>query len=109
MKKTAILSMSLILSMFVLSTSVWALSLQDAKKQGKVGETVSGYVAAVKPEASINALVQSINGKRKQKYQAIAKRNGTSLSSVEKLAGQKSLQKTPAGQFINAGSGWKKK
>ena len=52
----------------------WALSLQEAKAQGLVGEQANGYLAAVKSDASadVKALVDDINVKRKEKYQSIA-------------------------------------
>jgi len=31
------------------------------------------------------------------------------LQAVEQLAGKKAMEKTPAGQYIDDGSGWKKK
>ena len=39
----------------------------------------------------------------------IAKKNGTSLSAVEALAGKKAMAKTPTGQYIKVGKKWKKK
>ena len=38
----------------------------------------------------------------------IAQRNGISLEAVEVRAGQKALEKTPAGQYVDRGSGWEK-
>jgi uncharacterized protein YdbL (DUF1318 family) len=54
-------------------------------------------------------LVASINSKRKAHYQQIAKKNSISLQAVEVRAGQKAMEKTPAGEYINSGGGWKKK
>lgn len=87
----------------------YAIDLHPAKAQGLVGETTSGYLAAVKPSAEVNALVGSINSQRKAVYAEIAKRNGTSLQAVEALAGKKAIQKTPGGQYVNTGGGWSKK
>lgn len=86
-----------------------ALELGEAKSAGLVGETSSGYLAAVKPSNDVNALVESINSKRKAHYQKIATKNGISLEAVEVRAGQKAIEKTPAGQYINSGGGWQKK
>lgn len=87
-----------------------ALDLQSAKAQGLVGETASGYLAAVQ-EASpaVDTLVAEINSKRKSHYQKIASSNDTPLTTVEQLAGQKAMEKTPTGQYIDNGSGWQKK
>lgn len=94
------------------STSSWAMSLQDAKAQGLLGEQPNGYLGLVKAGAAaeVKALMDDINAKRKQEYQAIAKRNGTELNVVETLAGKKALEMTPAGQFVRLPSGeWVKK
>jgi len=86
-----------------------ALDLGEAKSGGLVGETNSGYLAAVKPSAEVDKLVVTINSKRKTHYQQIAKKNNISLQAVEVRAGQKAMGKTPAGEYINSGGGWKKK
>jgi len=88
----------------------FALELQDAKDQGLVGETPSGYLEAVNtPTAEVRELVDSINAKRKQHYQKIANGNNTSLSAVEKLAGEKAIEKSKAGHYIKQGGQWKQK
>lgn len=98
----------LVLSL-VLSLPAVALELGAAKAGGLVGETASGYLAAVKPSAEVNALVKNINARRKAQYQKIAEKNKISLQAVEARAGQKAIGKTPAGQMVNPGSGWQKK
>jgi uncharacterized protein len=98
------------LTLMFLCSSAYGLELQDAKAQGLVGETSTGYLAAVgTPDKAVSDLITSINGKRKQHYQGIAKKNKTSLDTVEQLAGKTAIGKTPAGQFIDTGAGWKKK
>ena len=93
----------------MLSLPASALTLGQAKAQGLVGETPSGYLAAVKPSPSVNALIKDINGKRKAAYQNIAKKNGQPLSTVQQLAGQKAINNTPTGQYVKIGGSWKKK
>lgn len=108
MKKLNLLLITLITSL-TLAGAANALTLDEAKQQGLVGEQLTGYLGVVNGGTEAAALVQDINAKRKQKYSEIAKRNGTSLQSVEKLAGKTALEKTPAGQLINLGEGWRKK
>jgi len=86
-----------------------ALDLGAAKQQGLVGETNTGYLAAVKSSAEVDALVADINAQRKAQYQKIAEKNGISLQAVEARAGLKAIEKTPAGEYVNTGSGWQKK
>jgi uncharacterized protein YdbL (DUF1318 family) len=81
------LPLLLVLSLFSLPVS--ALNLDQAKAQKLVKETSSGYLVAVKPSAEVDALIKKVNAGRKAHYQKIAKKQGTSLATVEQLAGQK--------------------
>jgi uncharacterized protein YdbL (DUF1318 family) len=90
--------------------SAWALSLDEAKAKGQVGEKASGYLGAVAGgNVDVQALVSDINQKRRQAYEEIAKRNGTSLNSVETLAGEKAIQNTKPGNMVEGPGGWMKK
>lgn len=96
--------------LLLIAQPVFAIDLQSAKDQGVVGETPSGYLAAVKsPSPEVSALIESINSKRKIKYQEIATRNNTSLQSVEQLAGKKAIEKSAPGSYVKAGGSWQQK
>ena len=96
-------------SLFAFS-SAWALNLSQAKNSGLVGETPSGYLAAVaSPNAATKKLVQDINARRKAQYKKIAAQNNTSMQAVESLAGKKAISKTAKGHFIRVGGRWVKK
>ena len=105
-KKSSLAALALI---FITAFPAFALDLDAAKSDGLVGETNSGYLAAIKPSSEVDQLVASINGKRKAHYQKIADKNGISLQAVEVRAGKKAIEKTAAGQFVNTGAGWEKK
>ncbi len=88
----------------------FALSLDEAKAKGLVGEKSTGYLGAVPPSnAEAQALVEDVNQKRRQAYEDIAKRNRTSVQAVETLAGEKAIQNTKPGNFIEGPGGWMKK
>lgn len=90
--------------------SAFALSLDQAKSQGLVGETPSGYLAAVQAGGEAEPLVVDINQKRKTEYGKIAGKNGTPVSVVEALAGKKAIELTPSGQYVQSDSGqWMRK
>ena len=90
--------------------SLFALSLEDAKSQGLVGERANGYLGLVMPgDAEAQALIKDVNQKRRQAYEEIARREGTNLSAVEMLAGEKAIQKTKPGNFVEGPGGWVKK
>lgn len=96
--------------LLLIAQPAYSIDLQTAKKQGLVGETPTGYLDAVKaPSPEIKGLIESVNAKRKQKYEEIAARNKTSLQAVEELAGKKAIEKSKAGSYIKQGSSWQKK
>ena len=96
--------------LLLMTQPAYSVDLQTAKSQGLVGETPEGYLAAIKsPSAETKALIESINLKRKQKYQEIAARNKTSLQTVEQLAGKKAIEKSKPGSYIKQGGSWQKK
>lgn len=84
--------------------------LDEAKAKGLVGEKSNGYLGAVDPSnAEAQTLIVGINQKRRQAYEDIAKRNLTSVQTVETLAGDKFIQNTRPGNFIERPGGWIKK
>jgi uncharacterized protein YdbL (DUF1318 family) len=96
--------------LLLMTQPAYSVDLQTAKSQGLVGETPEGYLSAVKsPSAETKALIESVNLKRKQKYQEIAARNKTSLQTVEQLAGKKAIEKSKPGSYIKQGGSWQKK
>ena len=89
-----------------------ALTLDEAKSRGLLGEMSNGYLGIVSASASpeAKALMKDINRKRRQKYQEISRKNGTKLEAVETLAGKTVLKKTKPGHYIKTPSGkWIKK
>ena len=48
-----------------------ALTLDEARQQGRVGETFSGYIAARQQDGETQALVKRINAGRSVEYQRI--------------------------------------
>src|SRR5690349_15309847 len=78
-----------------------ALTLEEAKAKGLVGEKSNGYLGVVAVgNAEAQALVNDVNQKRRQAYQEIAHRGGTHLNTVEGLAGEKAIEKTRPGNMV---------
>lgn len=89
---------------------LFALTLDEAKSKGLVGEKSDGYVGLVSPgSGEAQALANEVNQKRRQAYEEIARRNGTSMSAVETLAGEKAVANTKPGNFVEGSGGWVKK
>ena len=90
--------------------AVYAISLDEAKSKGAVGETQSGYLEAVSnPGPNVSALIAEINAKRHAEYESIAQKNGTTVQAVELLAGKKAIEKAGPGTFAKVGGNWVKK
>ncbi|HFP3028959.1 TPA: YdbL family protein [Yersinia enterocolitica] len=89
----------------VFSSGAFALTLEQAKQQGRVGETLSGYLAPVKKDAETLALVEQINIARAEKYQEVAQKNHISTEDVAKLAGQKLVNRAAAGEYVRGING----
>ncbi|HDL6961782.1 TPA: YdbL family protein [Yersinia enterocolitica] len=89
----------------VFSSGALALTLEQAKQQGRVGETLSGYLAPVKKDAETLALVEQINIARAEKYQEVAQKNHISTEDVAKLAGQKLVNRAAVGEYVRGING----
>lgn len=88
----------------------FALDLQQARSQGLVGETLTGYVAAVKGSADVDALVADINAQRRAEYGRIAAANGQSADVVGKLASEQIINGLPSGAYYKGADGsWKRR
>ncbi|WP_211183685.1 YdbL family protein [Pseudoalteromonas arctica] len=109
MVKNKKLNIVTLLSAVCLSFSAWAISLDDAKDQGLVGEDSFGYLGLVVQNAEAKAVVDEINAKRKAQYLKLAKKNNLSLAQVEALAAAKTIEKTQSGHFVEVNGEWVKK
>ncbi|MEX0964885.1 MAG: YdbL family protein [Pseudohongiellaceae bacterium] len=108
-----VLSKSLILVCFLLLIPAgYALTLQEAKNSGLVGELQSGYVGLVveSVNSEVLALVRDVNNQRRELYREIAQQNGISVEQVAALAFTKAVEATPVGQYLQDASGaWVRK
>ncbi|HCH50086.1 MAG TPA: DUF1318 domain-containing protein [Proteus sp.] len=93
------------------STGVIALTLDEARSQGLVGETFKGYIELVQPNnKQAQVLVDEINQARKAKYAEIAKTNQVTPESVARLAGEKLVARASEGEYVKGINGlWVKK
>jgi len=87
-----------------------ALTLNEAREQGRVGETLNGYIGAVKQDPETLELVAKINASRAQVYQQLADKNQLTREDVARLAGQKLVNKAGRGEYVRGLNGqWLKK
>lgn len=107
--KTAIKG-ALLFTLLFSSPLLAALTLNDARQQGRVGETLSGYIAPVRQDKETLALVKSINEARAMHYQQLADDNNISVDEVARLAGQKLVTRAEPGEYVRGLNGqWMKK
>lgn len=76
-----------------------ALSLDEARAQGLVGELPNGYVAARGNAPGVSDLVDSVNRRRRAHYQDIAAQTGVPVAAVEQQAGQALIERLPPGAW----------
>jgi len=96
----------------LMATPALALDLDQARSQGLIGERPDGLVGAVaaSPNAEVAALVQSVNAARLESYKAVAQKNGTPLDAVQKIAGDKQIEKAKENKWytMTPGGQWQK-
>lgn len=93
-----------------LALPAWALDLSTARGQGKVGERLNGFVAAIDTGPDVQALVAEVNARRKAEYARISEQNKQPLEVVGKLAAEKIIGQLPPGAaYEGAGGGWRKR
>lgn len=114
LKNKLITKFSLAAFVLTMSFSAWAVTLEQAKQQGLVGEMSNGYLGVVLTNTNSNtdvaSLVASVNKKRKTIYLALARKNNLTMQQVTVLAGEKTIKKTLSGHLIkNALGQWVKK
>ncbi|MBV8044916.1 YdbL family protein [Pluralibacter sp.] len=99
-----------LLSLGLLSQPAMALTLNEARAQGRVGETLSGYLAPLKQDKETLALVKQINAARSENYQQLADSNNLPVDEVAKMAGQKLVSRAQPGEYVQGLNGkWLKK
>ncbi|KNC95570.1 YdbL family protein [Trabulsiella odontotermitis] len=107
MKKLLIASL---LGLSLLSTSALALTLSEARQQGRVGETLNGYLAPIAQDKDTLALVKNINDARSESYQQLADSNNLPVDEVAKMAGKKLVERAQPGEYVKGLNGkWLKK
>lgn len=90
----------------LVSTNATALTLDEAREQGLVGETFSGYIELVQiNNKQAQRLVDEINQARKTKYAEIARTNQVTPESVARLAGEKLVARANEGEFVKGING----
>lgn len=97
--------MALLAGLLLLCQPVLALTLNEARQQGLVGETLDGYIAPRAQDSQTLALVKQINEARAQSYRQLAARNHLPVDDVAKMAGQKLVDRAAHGEYVRGING----
>ena len=97
--------------------AAFALTLDEARQQGLIGEDSTGFVASVSPQpnAEVRALVDDVNAQRRVVYEKIAKDTSTptdpvTADDVARLGAGKIFDRAAPGTYLRAsGQSWQKK
>jgi len=82
-----------------------ALTLNEARSAGRVGETLSGYIAPRSQDRETLALVEQINKARTDSYQKLADSNNIPVDEVAKMAGTKLVARANPGEYVQGING----
>lgn len=95
-----------------LSSLALAITLDEAKAQGLVGEQTDGFVGSVtaSPSAEVQALITSTNDGRRKVYADLAQRNNITVEAVGVLSAEKLYAGAASGHYLQNKSGqWERK
>ncbi|MDH0053593.1 uncharacterized protein YdbL (DUF1318 family) [Pantoea sp. PA1] len=98
------ISLALLLAT-TMSQPAWALTLDEARQSGRVGETLSGYIAPRSDDSETLALVKRINDGRRAEYQRLAGQNNLKTDEVARIAGQKLVTRAGTGEYVQGING----
>lgn len=100
-------ALPVLLLFYIAALPAFAMSLDQAKSQGLLGEQASGYLGIVSPPGSrdVRDLVESVNLRRRDEYERIAARNGIAIEQVEQLAGKRAIERSPRGHYVRLPNG----
>lgn len=87
------LRMMTVLAVLLTALPVFALDLQQARRDGILVEQSDGYVKVAQPSPEADALAKDVNARRLQEYQRISNENGQPVEVVAKLAAEQIAKK----------------
>lgn len=95
-----------VMAIVALPGASWALSLDQARGQGLVGETPRGYVAPVQsPTPEVAELVRQVNAARRADYERVAEQTGATVEQVGILMAEKIRAQLPSGAYLQTTDG----
>lgn len=102
-------ALMLVLLLTVGMSNALAMSLEEAKSAGLIGEQRDGYLGLVQQNVppEVRELVQDVNRQRRERYEEIARENDVAVSDVAQLAYARAVEATRSGHIVqNADGNW---
>lgn len=106
------LMMAPLLVALAITGPAWAITLDEARQQGVVGEKPDGLIAAVSsnPSTDVAALISQINSARLASFREVAAEDGAPVQAVQAIAGEKLTQmaRQRGWYYMDAGGSWRR-
>jgi len=84
--------------------------IKQAKSDGKIGETSTGLLEAVKSaDSTFSKLIDEENADRRALYELIAKDEKVDADVVARRAAQRNFQKAKPGEYLKEDGKWRQK
>jgi len=101
MIRRRLLSACTILPLLLAAASARALTLDEARAKGLVGERPDGYVAPVVPDPApeVRELVERVNAERRRVYEELAREQGVPVEVVAAITAKKIVERLPSGAY----------
>ncbi len=85
----------------LLAAPAQAIDLNQAKREGIVGERPDGLLGVVRGgDEEVRRLVEQINARRLEEYRRIAERTDATLAAVQVIAGRRLIDEAPSGTYV---------
>lgn len=101
MLRRRFLSALAVLPLLLAGGTAAALTLDEARAKGLVGERPDGYVAPVVPDPppEVRELVERVNAERRRVYGELARREGVPVEVVAAITAKKIIERLPPGAY----------
>lgn len=101
MLRRSFLSALAVLPLLFAGGTAAALTLDEARAEGLVGERPDGYVAPVVPDPppEVRELVERVNAERRRVYEELARREGVPVEAVAAITAKKIVERLPPGAY----------
>lgn len=103
-------TLALCFTLGALTPTAYAITLDEAREQGLVGERPDGLVGAVSSNVAseVSSMISEINAARLRSYRQLSAKDGAPVEAVQAIAGEKllAIAKQNGWYFMSANGSW---